>query len=238
MAIDFYLVPNVLAGDNGGYVAKVFQTDVLDEKEFTREISITMGGIAEGQVANMLNAMAKIVASATASGRSVQTPLFSTSISVSGPFQTADSDYVEGVNFTHVNMRINTVIQKAVQTAPRRKHTGVNNMGPVIEQVIDKFDDSKNSSLHPGSLCRMTGARLKNAGDDANVGIYLIDAAGIETKVPAKDVDMNSPRAVSFIVPALPDGVYHLKVTTQYRRGREYGKPYSFIFEDALAVLA
>ena len=68
----------------------------------------------------------------------------------------------------------------------------------------------------------MQGKNIKVTGTDSAVGIVLIDEKGTETKLPMDMIAVNNPSEVLVLLPAdLKDGVYELRLTTQFSTGNK-----------------
>ncbi|MHC6202694.1 DUF4469 domain-containing protein [Breznakiellaceae bacterium SP9] len=236
--IDYYLKPNELIENSTDYTAVVFQSDIVTEAEMALDISQTIGGITEGQVAMVIDVFNKRVGMHLAAGRSVKTGIFSTTFSIGGAFPSADAEYNPAVNTTKVHVHLNQVLAKAALSAKKLKHTGIVNGGPVIDAVIDLSTSAPNATLHPGNNARIVGTRLKLIGDSPTVGISFINAAGEAIPLDQQYISLNNPKTLTFIVPALPDGEYTVQVTTQYSGGAVPAKkPHSFTFPTPLTVV-
>jgi hypothetical protein len=61
-----------------------------------------------------------------------------------------------------------------------------------------------NATLTPGRNVKITGVKLKIAGDEPEVGLYLVPATGDAVKVDISDVVVNNPSELMVIVPARP----------------------------------
>jgi hypothetical protein len=113
--------------------------------------------------------------------------------------------------------------------------------GFFIAQVTDVRSLSVNDLLTPGRNARISGGKLKIAGNSADNGVYFVNEATSErVKVEAADIVENKPAELLVVVPALAAGTYRLEVTTQYSGsgGKVLDKPRTAAFDRPLTVTA
>jgi hypothetical protein len=234
--IDFYLKQNELTEDPNDYIAVVFQTDVVTEAEMARDISQTVGGVTEGQVAQVIDAYNKRVGAHLEAGRSVKTGLYSTHFSIGGKFSGPDADYNPAINTVNIHVKLNPTLIAAAKRAPKQKHAGIVN-GPVIDAVIDLSTGAANATLHPGTNASLVGNRFKIVGPAATNGLAFLDADGDPIDVPMAAISVNNPKTITFIVPNLTPGVYTIRVTTQYSASTKlYDTPRSYTFPGTITI--
>ena len=84
----------------------------------------------------------------------------------------------------------------------------------------DAATRATDGSATAGRNYRLQGKNIKVTGTDPAVGIVLIDEKGTETKLPIDMIAVNNPSEVLVLLPAdLTDGIYKLRLTTQYTSG-------------------
>ena len=89
-------------------------------------------------------------------------------------------------------------------------------------KIIDAETGAEGFVATSGSNFTLLGKNIKIAGDDPSVGITLTDSEGTETKIKGGLIGVNQPSKLVFFIPAgLDDGVYTLKVTTQFAGGNQ-----------------
>lgn len=115
-----------------------------------------------------------------------------------------------------VNFNVGADLREAI------RQTKVNIVGTkasplYIGGMKDMATGAQNATATAGRAFTLVGQRLKIVGGDPAVGIALIASDGTETRVPADLYVTNMPTRVTFIIPAgLADGVYTLRLSTQY----------------------
>ena len=105
-----------------------------------------------------------------------------------------------------------------------------------ISLVKDIKSGSVNDLLTPGRNLRISGNKIKVAGEHPDNGIFFVDAAGARTRVDADEIVTNNPSEVIIVIPALPSGVYTLEIVTQYAARTFLKDPRIAVFNKPLTV--
>jgi hypothetical protein len=109
--------------------------------------------------------------------------------------------------------------------------------GLAINSITDISSGEVNSRLTPGGGVNLTGSKIKIEGNDARIGIKLINQdTQEETPILMKSILINDPSKITFIVPeVLANGDYTLVITTQFgnsgsllKEARTYTADYIF----------
>lgn len=114
---------------------------------------------------------------------------------------------------------------------------GMASTGVVINSVTDVSTGEVNQRLTPGGGVNLTGSKIKIAGEDSSVGLYMIFQ---ETQdmipISMNSVLVNDPSKISFVLPNdLPGGDYKLMITTQFSNNPKLLKePRSYLFDYVL----
>jgi hypothetical protein len=115
---------------------------------------------------------------------------------------------------------------------------GVAENGSRIAQVTDVKNDTVNDQLTPDRNLRISGYKIKLAGDDASVGVYFHNLdTNTSTQVDASDIVTNNPSELIVVIPALASGEYQLEIITQYAVGSTLKETRSAVFEKRLTVV-
>lgn len=90
--------------------------------------------------------------------------------------------------------------------------------GVVINSITDVTTDEINTRVTPGGALNITGTRIKIAGDDDSVGLFLVKQDSNEAiRIPSSSIAINEPSKITCIVPQnLPTADYKLRITTQF----------------------
>ena len=103
----------------------------------------------------------------------------------------------------------------------------------LIAQVIDIKTGSINDLLTPNRNLRITGSKLKIAGEDFANGVYFVNQeTKYRTKVDLSDFVNNNPSELVIVIPSLAVGTYKLEVKTQFS-----GNSKHFLKEPRTAML-
>jgi hypothetical protein len=228
--LDYYLVPNTLTTNTANYRAMVTQQESADGDAYIKIAAKTLN-MSEGEIIGLLNGLAASAHTLVGQGWGFTLPGFGTfSFSIRGNFDGPDAPYDPAVQKVSLNFHVDRALTAAAQDAPKTRIHGVVH-GPVIDSVVDMFNNESNTTLHPGGNIRISGKNIKLAGTAGDVGIAFLDANKLPIAVAATSVSHNSPTELVFICPDLPAGAYHVQVTTQYSGGNykmEASRGYTF----------
>jgi hypothetical protein len=146
----------------------------------------------------------------------------------------------DAVDNVHQKVRINlhagTAIRDAAGAVKTKKLPGVVS-GVIISSVTDVKTGSQNNLLTPGRNIKVSGSKLKIAGDDPSVGLFFApEAGGAPVPVDASDLVINRPAELIAVIPNLAPGVYRLRIVTQYSGGTQLKHPHTATFDKPLTV--
>ena len=114
---------------------------------------------------------------------------------------------------------------------------GVADASSVILQVKDVKSGTVNDLLTPGRNLKISGNKIKVAGDNTANGIYFVNAdTNDRIQVEESDVVVNNPYELIVIIPAISAGAYKLEVVTQYAGGNTLKEPRTAEFDKILTV--
>jgi hypothetical protein len=116
---------------------------------------------------------------------------------------------------------------------------GVAETGPQIFEVTDTKTGSVNDLITPNYDLKISGQKIKIAGDNPAVGIIFRsqDDPDSTYTVDASDIVTNNPSELIIRTPALIADGYTLEVTTQYTGTKLLKEPRTFAFDKILTVL-
>jgi hypothetical protein len=107
-------------------------------------------------------------------------------------------------------------------------------------QVEDKKTGSVNDLLTPGRNLKITGQKIKVAGDKPGVGILFRSMDDPESTYPvaADDIIINNPSEVMIVIPELIADTYKLEITTQFSANKRHLliEPRTAVFDKILQV--
>jgi hypothetical protein len=238
--IKAYLYDNALTPDNpDDFIARVSSERSLSVKDIC-ESATTRGGADRSAAAqeHAVNLWLKEMAYQLCDGFSVNTGWFMAATHIKGVFDSPDETF---------NPQKHTLLFEFHQGSQLRRELeqvevqimGVADTSLTIAQVTDVKTGSVNDIITPSRNLRISGHRLKIAGDNAANGVYFIDQTTQErTKVASSDMVTNNPSELIIVTPALAAGTYKVELTTQYGSNSKVllNKPHSLIFDKILTV--
>ena len=84
---------------------------------------------------------------------------------------------------------------------------------------------------------KITGAKLKIAGDDPSAGLFFVpEAGGAPVPVDSSDLVVNRPAELIAVIPNLAPGAYRLRIVTQYSGSALLKHPHTVTFDKPLSV--
>lgn len=208
------------------------------EEEIIKMMMNSGAGLTESDIVSVLRAFEKTLTEIIADGGAIHTPIFRASPSIQGVFETRE-DVVDGVHRkVHLNLQPGTALRDAAKEIKTHK-LPVLFSGTYIVEVWDMKTETINDQLSPGRDLKITGVKVKIAGDDPTVGLYFVPAGGATPiRVDPKDLVVNKPSELIAPIPTLPSGQYQARIVTQYSgAGRFLKTPHIATFEHTLTVV-
>lgn len=97
---------------------------------------------------------------------------------------------------------------------------GVKESGAGITRVTDGFTGKTDGSITIGDVIDIEGDKIRIAGNDAEVGVFFVDASGVVTQATGR-LRRNDPKFVQIQVPATltAGSAYTLRIVTQFTSG-------------------
>jgi hypothetical protein len=236
--IKVWLYDNRLTPDNpNDYIARVESERSLSVSDIC-ETAVTRGGadISAATMEHGVNLFFKEMGYQLCDGYSVNTGWFVANVQIRGTFDSPAETFnpeKHGLLFEfHQGARLRKELEQVSVEV-----LGVADTGSEIAQVTDVKTGSINDLLTPGRNLKITGAKLKIAGENIDNGVWFVDpASGARTKVDATDVVVNNPSELIVVIPDLSAGAYQLEVTTQYAVSSLLKEPRTAVFGRMLTV--
>jgi hypothetical protein len=193
-------------------------------------------GLTRSDVMSVFEAEKQVCAAIIAEGGAINTELWVAHPSIQGVF-TASAE--PDAHTVRINLHAGKVLRDAIAGMRTRKVPPVQT-GTIIESVTDVKTSSVNGNLTPNRDLRITGVKLKIAGEDPGNGLFFVNAVtGERTQVDPTDIVENNPSNILAVIPALAAGTYHVQVVTQFNgSGRPLNAPRITTFDKPLTVAA
>lgn len=214
-------ISNPLTQDPGDTLFELVSNGTADFDRVISEMMSVNPGLERETVEAVVKLEHRTIQRLTLSGMRVSNGLFS---AVASPKGRGGNTWDPAVN------TLNITIAQGAEWREAIRQTTVRVLGPkadvmYISGTVDAMtrgdvDAPAYATATPGRPLTVNGNYLKVVGDDPAVGIYLVDEDGTETRVAPEYWSVNEPKTLSFVVPAgLEDGVYTLRVVSQFNRG-------------------
>ncbi|MDR2041443.1 MAG: DUF4469 domain-containing protein [Tannerella sp.] len=160
-------------------------------------------------------------------------------LDVEGVFTGDVADWDPDKHKLVVTVTASKELREVLKTVPVR----VIGMAPdqaAIAQVTDVASGKVNEKITPGGMVSVKGSRIKIAGTDSAVGLFLTNQDTQDAvQIPTTAIGQNDPKKIMFVAPAdLAAGSYLLSVVTQYsgHSTRLLNSPRTIIFRQILTV--
>jgi hypothetical protein len=215
--IKAWLYKNLLTPDPDDYAIRVISERTLDIREVC-EIAVSRGGADIPAVAmeHAVNPFLTEMGYQLCDGFSINTGWFIASPHVRGVANNPREQYDKDKHTLLFEFHQGALLRRELENV-LVEILGVADTGAVIEEVIDVKTGSVNDLLTPNRNLRITGFKIRIAGDHADNGIYFVNQSTAErTKVDDSDIVTNNPSEVMVVIPALTAGIYRVEVITQY----------------------
>lgn len=170
-------------------------------------------------------------------GYSVNTSYFTASILIKGNFESPSESF---------NPQKHNLIFRFNQGEKLRSELsnveveilGTTPFGTRITEIHDTKSGSINNLLTPNRNLKITGTKIKIAGDSDLTGIFFINIKdNNRTKVDPADIVTNYPSQLMLIIPELAPGEYIMEIATQFSPGiKNLKHPRTITFDKILTV--
>ena len=237
--IKAYLYDNVLTKDNpNDYIARTVSERPLTVQQIC-EAAVNRGGadVSASAMAHATELFLKEMAYQLCDGYSVNTGYFTASTTIRGVFDSPSETFNKDKHSIIFQFNQGEKLRAEIPNI-EVNILGIADASTVILQVKDVKSGSVNDLLTPGRNLRISGSKLKVAGDDPAVGIFFTDTVSqASTQVEVSDIVTNNPSELMVVIPALPAGTYQLKVVTQYTQGILLKEPRTAVLDKVLTVV-
>ncbi|UPQ77577.1 DNA-binding domain-containing protein [Chryseobacterium nepalense] len=236
--IKAYLYDNVLTKDNpNDYIARTVSERPLTVQQIC-EAAVNRGGadVSASAMAHATELFLKEMAYQLCDGYSVNTGYFTASTTIRGVFDSPSETFNKDKHSIIFQFNQGEKLRAEIPNI-EVNILGIADASTVILQVKDVKSGSVNDLLTPGRNLRISGSKLKIAGDDPAVGIFFTDTVSqASTQVEVSDIVTNNPSELMVVIPALPAGTYQLKVVTQFSGSMMLKEPRTALLDKVLTV--
>jgi hypothetical protein len=233
--LEYVLEENLLTEAPDDFRAQVVNVKSRTQSDIIDRILHIGAGLTRSDVVSVLEAEKQVVCGMVEEGDAVTTDLFNAFPSMPGVYDGVTDSYDPSRHHVKINLQPGTALRDAVtRIKPKKVIGGIVTI--TVIAVTDVKTGSVNHLITPNRNLRITGQKLKLAGEQA--GVFFINADGMRTQVDPSDVVLNHPTELLVITPNLPVGAtYKLEVVTQYGgTGKPLKTPHSTVFNKILTV--
>ena len=233
------LYDNPLTPDPNDFILRIAAEKSLEVTDISRS-AVARGGadISESAMSHAVELWLKEMAYRACDGFAVNTGWFTMQPVVKGAFNSPAEKFNPEKHSVVFDFQQGSLLRKEL-AGVEVQILGVADVAIFIAQVIDVKTGSVNDLLTPNRNLRISGSKLKIAGENPDNGVYFVNQATQErTKVDASDVVNNNPSELIIVIPALAAGEYLLEVTTQFSTGgsQTLKEPRTATFDRTLTV--
>ena len=232
-----YLYDNPLTDNPGDYMARVSSERSLDTEKICRS-AVSRGGadISADSMQHGVNLFLKEMAYQLCNGYSVNTGYFTASPLIKGVFNSPDEAFDPARHSIIFQFNQGEILRNELPSI-EVEIMGAAGASLGISQVVDVKTGSVNELLTPGRNLRISGHRIKVAGDSEETGVCFVNQASAQKiMVDKTDIVINNPSELFIIIPGLAAGTYKLQVTTQYSGAALLKRPRVTVLDKVLTV--
>ena len=232
--LNYSLTENLLTDRPDDYSAQTHSVNSLDKEAVINNILKRGTTLTRTDILAVLNGLEETIADALIEGNNINLPLFNTSFSISGVFESPMDSFDGNRHKLNINLTKGVLLREAEKKVKFEK-TNSAAPQPQIQEVKDSITGLYNERLTPGGVVEVRGYNLKIDGDDKSCGLWFIGDGGSEYK--AEVIIENKPARIIAMIPHLKGDVYRVKVVTQFTVGGKFLKlPKVFTYPKALIV--
>jgi hypothetical protein len=229
---------NVLTADNpNDFFARILAEGALGVDDISQSAAKRGGAdISAAAMTHAVNLWLKEMAYRACDGFPVNTGWFSIHPVIKGSFNSPTAKFNPAEHTVVFDFKQGSLLRKELASV-EVQILGVADTALFIAQVTDVKTGSVNELLTPNRNLRISGSKIKIAGDSPDNGVFFVNVDTQErTMVDISDVVNNNPSEVLIVIPPLEAGSYQVGVTSQYGVSVLLKEPRSCIFDRILTV--
>lgn len=229
------LYKNPLDKEKDNYYARVKAHDTVDIADICKQAELRGGSdISATLMQHAVEAFFKEMSYKLQSGMSVNTGYFVACPSVKGVFKSPHDKFDKERHSLQFKFYQGHMLRKDIENI-NVNIANFNTNAPTIANVYDHTTNEDNNIITPSHIIKLTGKRIRIAGDDDSIGLYFINTqTGERTKVNSNSIIENKPKSVYLICPHLTPGTYTIEIRTQHINSNVTSKQVNTITYDGL----
>jgi len=233
--LKYSLVENLLTDRPDDYSAIAYSITSLDKEAIITHMLNRGTTLTRTDILAVLNSFEETIISALLDGYSVTLPLFNTSFSISGVFDSPSDSFDGNRHKFNINLTKGLKLRE-IESKIKFEKTNVASPQPTIQEVKDSISGKVNEILTRKGVVEVRGYNLKIEGDNASCGLWFVAEDGKEFK--AVTIIENKPSKVLAMIPEIAGENVQVKVVTQYSVGGKFLKqPKIFVYPKSLTVV-
>jgi hypothetical protein len=234
-----FLYDNVLTEDPNDYMARIHSEASLKVDDVSQS-AVKRGGanISAAAMTHAVNLWLKEFAYRSCDGFSVNTGWFTVQPVIRGVFNSPNEKFNPAKHTVVFDFQQGSLMRREL-AGVQVQIMGVADTSAFIAQVTDVKTGSVNDLLTPNRNLRISGSKIKIAGDSPGNGVWFVNSDTQQrTKVDPTDMVTNNPSELIIVIPALPAGIWQLEVVTQFSTGgkQTLKEPRTATFDKILTV--
>lgn len=217
MAIEFYLLPYQLNGEESSFKGQVLAKQNLDAKGLI-DAMLNKGSTATlPDITAVLSLYEEVLLTELLQGKTIHTKLFRMRLKVEGKFKSSTDTFDPKRHKVKVVMTPSMFLQDAVKPL-RAKRKSIKRNLPHFGTLENRNEPNLFFQCYGGDVLEIRGSNLHMNLEDPEQGLYFLDGNGV--KWPIIKVLQNKPSSIMFIVPdSMQVGAYELYFTGCTRKG-------------------
>ena len=231
--LKYSLSENLLTECPDDYSAQTNATGSLDKEALVARMLSKGTLVTRTDILAVLNNLEETVVQALLEGYTVTSPLFNTSFSISGVFDSPKDTFDGNRHKLNINVTKGTLLRNAEKNVKFEKTNAVAPL-PQIHEVKDVLSSTVNERLTSKGVIEISGYNIKIDGEQPPCGVWFVHENGTET--PAEIYIENKPSKILAMIPQLATGNYQIKIVTQYSGSNLLKTPKTYIYPKMLVV--
>ena len=231
----YSLVENLLTERPDDYSAQTHSLASLDKEAIITRMLNRGTLLTRTDILAVLNNFEETINEAHLEGYTVTLPLFNTSCSISGVFESPLDSFDGNRHKFNLNLTKGALLRNTEKNVKFEK-TNTATPLPNIQEVRDSISATVNEQLTSKGVIEVRGYNLRIEGNDPACGLWIV-TAGTNEETKCEILIENKPSKIIALLPALSNGNYQVKVATQYMNSGKFLKaPRQFIYSKTLVV--
>lgn len=217
MAIEFYLLPYQLNGEESSFKGQVLTKQTLDAKGLI-DAMLDKGSTATlPDITAVLSLYEEVLLTELLKGKTIHTKLFRMRLKVEGKFKSSTDTFDPKRHKVKVVITPSLFLQDAVKPLRAKRKLVERNL-PHFGTLENRNEPNLFYQCYSGDVLEIRGSNLHMNLEDPEQGLYLLDTNGV--KMPITKVLQNKPSSIMFLVPdSMPVGSYEGFFTGCTRKG-------------------